>query len=137
MSWPSHDGIPSRQLPRNRHSWGMSTQAPPRPAVRIAGVSKTFRSGGHALRAVDDIDLDVARGEILALLGPNGAGETAAFDLVVGRTEPAAGQVAVDGQPPRQAVTNGRVSAVLQSGGLLRDLSVDEPVRMIVCSFKI
>lgn len=114
----------------------MSTQAPPRPAVRIAGVSKTFRSGGHTLRAVDDIDLDVPRGEIMALLGPNGAGKTTALDMVLGLTEPTAGQVSVDGQPPRQAVTNGRVSAVLQSGGLLRDLSVAETVRMIASTFK-
>src|SRR5699024_11106771 len=135
MSWPSHDGIPSRQLPRNRHSWGMNTQAPPRPAVRIAGVSKTFRSGGHTLRAVDDIDLDVPRGQIMALLGPNGAGKTTALDMVLGLTEPTSSQVSVEGQLPRQAGTNGRVSAVLQSGGLLRDLSVAEAVRMIASTF--
>src|SRR5699024_12078259 len=50
-------------------------------------------------------------------------------------TEATSGQVSVDGQPPRQAVTNGRVSAVLQSGGLLRDLSVAETVRMIASTF--
>src|SRR5699024_822898 len=136
MSWPTHDGLPSRPVVPNRHSGAMSTSAPPRPAVRIAGVSKTFRSGGRTLRAVDDIDLDIPRGQIMALLGPNGAGKTTTLDMVLGLTEPTAGQVSVDGQPPREAVTNGRVSAVLQSGGLLRDLSVAETVRIIASTFK-
>src|SRR5690625_4024075 len=101
MSWPTHDGLPSRPVVPNRHSGAMSTSAPPRPAVRIAGVSKTFRSGGRTLRAVDDIDLDIPRGQIMALLGPNGAGKTTTLDMVLGLTEPTAGQVSVDGQPPQ------------------------------------
>src|SRR5690625_5847130 len=71
----------------------------------------------------------------MAFLGPNGAGKTTALDMVLGLTEPTTGTVSVHGQRPRQAVRAGRVSAVLQSGGLLRDLSVRETVQMIASTF--
>src|SRR5690606_37064492 len=96
---------------------------------------KEFRTGGGAFRAVDGIDLDIAPGEIVALLGPNGAGKTTTLDMVLGLTHPTDGDVSVFGQAPRRAVHAGRVSAVLQSGGLLRDLSVRETVTLIASTF--
>ena len=104
-------------------------------AVSIRGAVKEFRSGGSAFRAVDDIDLTINRGEIVALLGPNGAGKTTTLDMVVGLTNPTDGDVSVFGNAPRRAVRAGRVSAVLQSGGLLRDLSVQETVSLIASTF--
>lgn len=113
----------------------MSTPPSPSPAVQLAGVTKQFRTADGPVVAVNDIDLEVPRGQIMAFLGPNGAGKTTALDMVLGLTEPTSGTVQVNGQPPRQAVRAGRVSAVLQSGGLLRDLSVVETVRMIASTF--
>jgi ABC-2 type transport system ATP-binding protein len=72
-----------------------------------------------------------AVGEVVAFLGPNGAGKTTTLDMVLGLTTPDSGTVRVLGQPPRRAVDSGSVSAVLQTGGLLRDLTVREIVRMI------
>ncbi|WP_147919123.1 ABC transporter ATP-binding protein [Ruania zhangjianzhongii] len=114
----------------------MSTPASNPPAVQLAGVTKQFRTGDGPVVAVNDIDLEVPRGQIMAFLGPNGAGKTTALDMVLGLTEPTAGTVQVNGLPPRQAVRAGRISAVLQSGGLLRDLSVAETVRMIASTFE-
>lgn len=105
------------------------------PAVALRGVVKEFRTGGTAFRAVDDIDLDIRQGEIVALLGPNGAGKTTTLDMVLGLTDPTEGDLAVFGAPPRRSVRAGRVSAVLQSGGLLRDLSVRETVTLIASTF--
>ena len=105
------------------------------PAVRQAGVSKQFPAADGPVVAVKTIDLDVPRGQIMAFLGPNGAGKTTSLDMVLGLTQPTGGTVQVHGQPPRQAVRAGRVSAVLQSGGLLRDLSVVETVRMIASTY--
>ena len=104
-------------------------------AVSIRGAVKEFRSGGSAFRAVDGIDLTINRGEIVALLGPNGAGKTTTLDMVVGLTNPTDGDVSVFGNAPRRAVRAGRVSDVLQSGGLLRDLSVQETVSLIASTF--
>jgi len=105
-------------------------------AVELSGVEKTFRSpGGELVRAVDGIDLSISPGEVVAFLGPNGAGKTTTLDMVLGLTTPSAGTVAVFGANPRQAVRAGRVSAVLQTGGLLRDITVRETVQMIASTF--
>jgi ABC-2 type transport system ATP-binding protein len=97
------------------------------PAVEAAGVRRTFGS----VRAVDGVDLRIDRGEVVALLGPNGAGKTTFLDMVLGFTVPSSGTVATLGEEPVRAVRAGRASAVLQTGGLLDDLTVAETVRMI------
>ncbi|WP_156760698.1 ABC transporter ATP-binding protein [Microbacterium karelineae] len=104
-------------------------------AVELRGVVKEFRTGGGPFRAVDGIDLTILRGEIVALLGPNGAGKTTTLDMVLGLTAPTAGDVSVLGSAPHRAVHDGQVSAVLQSGGLLRDLTVRETVALIASTF--
>lgn len=105
-------------------------------AIELRGLVKTFGTKGGALvRAVDRIDLTINSGEVVAVLGPNGAGKTTALDMVLGLTSPTAGTVAVFGAQPRRAVMAGRVSAVLQTGGLLRDITVRETVQMIASTF--
>jgi len=65
------------------------------PAViAISGLTKTY-AGGR--RALDDVSLDIERGEIFALLGPNGAGKTTLINIVCGIVNATAGSVAVDG----------------------------------------
>ena len=94
------------------------------PAIRTSGLRKTFRApDGRTVVAVDGVDLVVEPGEIVAFLGPNGAGKTTTVDMLLGLTSPDAGSVEVFGGPPRRAVTQGRVSAVMQTGGLLKDLT--------------
>ncbi|MCK0090446.1 ABC transporter ATP-binding protein [Rhodococcus sp. HNM0563] len=105
-------------------------------AIELHDVVKSFRPrGGDEVHAVDHLDVTVRRGEIVALLGPNGAGKTTTLDMVLGFTEPTTGVVSVYGKPPRHAIAAGQVSAVLQTGGLLRDLTVRETVQMIASTF--
>ena len=66
----------------------------PTPIVSIRNVSKTYASGFHAL---DDVSLDIRRGEIFALLGPNGAGKTTLINIVCGIVNASAGTVVADG----------------------------------------
>lgn len=107
----------------------------PAPALRLTDVSKTFSVGGERVEAVRGIDLELDGGEVVAMLGPNGAGKTTTLDMVLGLTEPNSGTVEVFGLPPRRAIDAGRISAVLQTGGLLRDLTVEETVRVIASTF--
>ncbi len=104
-------------------------------AISLRAVVKEFRAGGAVVRAVDGVDLDVRPGEIVALLGPNGAGKTTTLDMVLGLIPPTDGDVSVFGRSPRRAVRDGMVSAVLQSGGLLRDLTVRETVVLVASAF--
>jgi ABC-2 type transport system ATP-binding protein len=102
------------------------------PAIRAAGLTKAFRlPDGSTVTAVDGIDLTVRPGEIVAFLGPNGAGKTTTVDMLLGLTSPTAGAVEVYGEAPGRAVAAGRVSAVMQTGGLLRDFTVLETVQVI------
>jgi ABC-2 type transport system ATP-binding protein len=93
-------------------------------AVSLSGVTKAFGD----VQAVRGIDLELQQGEIVAFLGPNGAGKTTTIDMVLGLSSPTTGAVSVLGLEPRQAIARGLVSAVMQTGGLIRDLSVRETV---------
>ncbi|MEX1908424.1 ABC transporter ATP-binding protein [Janibacter sp. Y6] len=105
------------------------------PALRLREVTKHFIVARQRVEAVRGVDLEVGHGEVVAMLGPNGAGKTTTLDMVLGLTEPSTGTVEVFGTAPRAAVDAGRVSAVLQTGGLLRDLTVEETVEVIASTF--
>lgn len=64
-------------------------------AVSIEAVSKVFGSGPAAVRALDDISLEVGYGEFLCLVGASGCGKTTLLNLVAGLDQPTTGKVAV------------------------------------------
>ena len=70
-------------------------------------------------------------GQTVALLGPNGAGKSTTLDMVLGLTTPDAGTIEIFGESPIDATAHGRVAAMLQTGSLIRDLSVRELVSMV------
>src|SRR5919199_1504131 len=101
------------------------------PAVALRGLTKRF----GAVTAVDGLDLTIEPGEIVAFLGPNGAGKTTTIDMVLGLSRPDAGSAEVYGTAPRTAVAHGLVAAVMQSGGLLKELTVRETVELTAALF--
>ena len=96
-------------------------------AIEARELSKRYGS----IEAVRGIDLDVATGETVALLGPNGAGKSTTIDMILGLLRPDGGAVSVFGGAPEEAIAAGLVGAMLQSGGLIRDLSVRELIGMV------
>ena len=76
------------------------------------------------MTAVRDLDLRIEPGEVVAFLGPNGAGKTTTIDMLLGLSRPTSGTVEVFGRTPADAIAEGRIAAVLQTGGLLKDLTV-------------
>ncbi|MBF4163629.1 ABC transporter ATP-binding protein [Nocardioides acrostichi] len=107
------------------------------PAIRLSGVGKRFGGTGRSdgVLAVHGLDLVVEPGEMVAFLGPNGAGKTTTIDMVLGLSQPTSGDVSVFGMAPRDAVSRGLVAAVMQSGGLLKDLTVRETLRYTASLF--
>jgi ABC-2 type transport system ATP-binding protein len=99
--------------------------------IRMQSLTKSFNSPQGRVHAVRGIDVAIAAGETAALLGPNGAGKSTTIDMLLGLSKPDGGTVTVFGRPPRDAVDAGLVGAMLQSGALIRDLSVRELVAMM------
>ncbi|MFF1540917.1 ABC transporter ATP-binding protein [Microbacterium sp. NPDC058269] len=120
---------------------GTATRVSARPAsaaptdgpvvLELSAVKRHFGTGDRRVQAVDGVDLSIRRGEVVALLGPNGAGKTTTLDMLLGLTEPSSGTVRVLGVTPERATSGGAIGAVLQTGGLLGDLTVGETVRLI------
>lgn len=100
-------------------------------AVRARALRKTYRvSRGVTKDAVDGVDLDVARGEILALLGPNGAGKTTITEILEGFRHRDGGQASVLGVDPAHGdlAWRARIGIVLQTTGDAPELTVGELV---------
>ena len=98
--------------------------------IKVRGLRKSYGS----LKAVDGIDLTIARGEIFSLLGPNGAGKTTTVEILEGFRHRDAGEVSVLGRDPQQDGSQGRIwrdqiGIVLQSSSDAGDLTVAETIR--------
>ena len=99
--------------------------------IRLQGLVKSFRSPQGMVHAVRGVDVAIASGETVALLGPNGAGKTTTIDMLLGLTTPDSGSVSLFGRPPSEAIKDGAIGAMLQTGSLIRDLSVRELITMM------
>jgi ABC-2 type transport system ATP-binding protein len=112
-----------------------ATSAGASTAIAVGGLRKTYRAASGPVEAVRGVDIAVARGETVALLGPNGAGKSTTIDLLLGLQAPDSGSVAVFGKAPADAVDLGQIGVMLQTGGLLRDLTVRELVTMLAALY--
>ncbi|WP_250029988.1 ABC transporter ATP-binding protein [Paractinoplanes maris] len=95
-------------------------------AVHLSGVTRRF----GAVRAVDDLDLTVEAGTVVALLGPNGAGKTTTIAMMLGLVPADTGTVTLFGGPVSDAVRAGRVAAMLQDAGFVPGATVRDVVEL-------
>jgi ABC-2 type transport system ATP-binding protein len=98
--------------------------------IELSQVSRTYGD----LVALEEVDLQVGRGEVVALLGPNGAGKTTLFELLLRLVVPTSGTVRVLGEPPGGEV-RGRVGAMLQNAGLPDQVTASELVGLVGRSY--
>jgi ABC-type lipoprotein export system ATPase subunit len=117
-----------------RHPEGPSNDVPP---LRLTDVSKRFRKGAEDVVALDQVSLDVARGEVVVLLGRSGSGKSTLLHVSGGLTTPDAGSVRVDGADlarvstaARTRLRRRRIGFVFQFFHLLPGLTVLENVAL-------
>ncbi|MGI8797090.1 MAG: ATP-binding cassette domain-containing protein [Acidimicrobiia bacterium] len=108
-------------------------------ALRLEGVTKTYGEGPGAVRAVDDVSLEVSAGELVLVQGPSGSGKTTLLAMCGALLRPSTGRVFVDGTeitslPERRLppIRLRHVGFIFQSANLLANLTARENVRVVV-----
>jgi len=98
--------------------------------IKIRGL--TFRRGERVI--LDEVDMDIRRGAVVAIMGPSGVGKTTILKLIAGQLQPDAGHVEIDGQNIAQLDHRGlyrlreNMGFLLQNGALFTDLTVFENI---------
>src|SRR5215469_12288370 len=105
--------------------------------LRARGLRKDYGRGGGLVRAVDEVDLDVAAGETLAVIGPSGCGKSTLLHLLGGLDRPTAGEIWLAGQSlgrlTERALARLRrdaVGFVFQAFHLMEELTAVENVEL-------
>ena len=107
------------------------------PIVRAVGLTKQVFTGSSALTILQDVSLEIERGEAVAILGASGSGKTTLLALLAGLDVPTSGSVQIDGEnlfaldeDGRARLRRDRVGFVFQSFQLLPALSALENVML-------
>src|SRR5579872_2590976 len=108
-------------------------------AVRIEHLSKVYKDfwGRDKVRALDDLNLTVHRGEVFGLLGPNGSGKSTTIKLLLGLIFPTAGSATILGEPAGSTAINSKIGFLPEESYLYRFLNGEETLRFYGRLFKI
>jgi ABC-2 type transport system ATP-binding protein len=104
---------------------------PPQHANGDVAVFENVTKRFGRLAAVNGLSLELRRGETVALLGPNGAGKSTSLEMLLALRRPTSGTIRLLGTDPYHAVKAGRVGAMLQSGGLMPEVTVRDLVTLV------
>ena len=104
------------------------------PAIDVAGLRKSYDG---VVQALDGVDLEVRRGELLALLGPNGAGKTTLVEILEGHRDHDGGDARVLGFDPgrREREFRAQIGIVLQEEGLDPAITVREAIELYSAAY--
>jgi putative ABC transport system ATP-binding protein len=115
----------------------MSTVTAPDILLRAVGLSRHYGAGEGLVRAVDEVDLEVAAGETVAVTGPSGCGKSTLLHLLGGLDRPSQGEVWIDGrrldtlsERAKARLRRDRVGFVFQAFHLMDELSALENVEL-------
>jgi putative ABC transport system ATP-binding protein len=107
------------------------------PMVVATGLCRDFESGGGVVHAIRDVEVSIARGEMIAVSGRSGSGKTTLLNLLGGLDRPTAGSVLLDGEPvlpadeaARAALRRSKIAYIFQNFGLIPILSAAENVEI-------
>lgn len=98
------------------------------PVIETSRLVKTFKGGN--IRAVDGLNLRIARGEIYALIGANGSGKTTTINLLTGCLFPTSGSIKVLGLniPDKRRVAASHIGVPPQEYALYSDLTMEQNI---------
>jgi len=107
------------------------------PLLSLQGVSKAYHNSTETTRVIEDLDLELHRGEITCLVGPSGCGKSTIISLIAGLMVPDSGRVSFDGHDmgelsdtDRARLRATRIGIVLQAGNLVPFLTAAENVAL-------
>lgn len=66
--------------------------------IEVKGVNKTYQKGGETLIVLDELNLEVPKGDYLALMGPSGSGKSTLLNLISGLDSPTSGSIIINGK---------------------------------------
>jgi len=66
--------------------------------IEVKGVNKTYKKGGETLIVLDELNLEVPKGDYLALMGPSGSGKSTLLNLISGLDSPTSGSIIINGK---------------------------------------
>jgi len=111
------------------------------PIVRTDELNKTYWNGPEKTVALDDVNLKVRRGELLAVYGPSGSGKTTLLFLLGGFDKPTSGRILLDGieisnmdEQRLSKIRRTTVGFVFQNYNLVEELTVLENVKLTMSS---
>jgi ABC-2 type transport system ATP-binding protein len=108
------------------------------PAVHVEHLTKVYKDfwGRDKVRALDDLNLTIRRGEVFGLLGPNGSGKSTTIKLLLGLIFPTEGSATVLGQPAGSTKVNEKIGFLPEESYLYRFLNGEETLRFYGRLFK-
>ena len=106
--------------------------------VELKNVSKTYKLGDNEFKALDNVDLEIKKGEMVVVLGPSGAGKSTLLNLIGGMDIPTSGTVVIDGENISKYNENklsdyraNNVGFIFQFYNILPSLTVKENVDLV------
>ena len=98
------------------------------PVVNAIGLTKVFKDfwGRPKAKAVNDIDFEIKKGEVIGLLGPNGSGKSTTVKMILGLLYPTAGQISVLGRSPQAVESKKEIGYLPEESYLYKYLTAEE-----------